>query len=154
MSGTLTNSPAEVLRHLLIDLDHGVLPSEPGTGTGIGDWPIYVSNEPSAPDQVVTIYDTAGRYDGRGMRSGSKYEFHGVQLRIRGINHTDTFQKANDLTNALDQDIRFDDVTIDGVVYRVYDVSRTSGPLSLGNEGESNRVLFTINAVVALRQTT
>jgi hypothetical protein len=147
MSGTLNHSPADVLKHLLIQLGLGVLHSTSPTGS----WPIFDSSEPSLPDQVVTIYDTAGRYDGRSMRDGEKAEFHGVQVRIRGVNQPDALIKANDIAVSLDQSINRSKVTIDGDKYMVYAVSRTSGPVSLGNEVGTNRFLFTINAVVSLR---
>jgi hypothetical protein len=148
MSGILTHSPAEVLRYLLIQLGHGVLPP------ASSGWPISVSSEQDLPDQVITIYDTAGRYDGRSMQTGQKWEFYGVQIRVRGLNHSDCQLKARQIAVALDESIRNNVVTISTTQYGVYSTSRTSGPMSIGKEPNTNRVLFTINAVVALRQIT
>lgn len=148
MSGTLSHSPADIVRYLLVQLGQGTLPSSNDA------WPVFVSSEPNLPDQAVTVYDTAGHYDGRNMRGGEKYEFHGVQIRVRGVNHQDAFQKANGLAVALDVSVNRSKVPIGVNRYMVYDVSRTSGPLNLGNEENTNRIIFTINAVVSLRQST
>ena len=148
MSGTLNHSPADIIRYLLIELGQGTLPTDNGT------WPVFVSSEPNLPDQVITVYDTAGHYDGRSMRSGEMYTFHGMQLRIRGINHQDAFQKANDVAVAMDEQVNRMPITIDSSIYKIFGISRVSGPLNLGNEENTNRILFTINAVAALRQTT
>lgn len=147
MSGTLTHSPADVLRHLLVELGQGVLPSVGG------DWPIYVGAEPNTPDSVVTLYDTAGRDDGRVMSDGERQEHHGVQIRLRDPDHQSGYLKARAVALALDQDIAQSEQTIAGTTYTVHAVSRTTDVISLGKEvPKSKRNLFTINVVVALRQ--
>jgi hypothetical protein len=85
------------------------------------------------------------------MEDGEIYEWHGVQVRVRGTNHPDAYQQANAISIALDQSIRRNVVTIDGDRYVIYSVSRRSGPISLGKEPDTNRVLFTINATVLVR---
>ena len=52
----LLHSPADILRHLLVDLGAGVLP-ENGTKT---NWPISEGQELNAPDNAICTYDTEG----------------------------------------------------------------------------------------------
>jgi hypothetical protein len=161
MSGSLDHSPEDVLRCLLIELDCGILPTSKSPLVN-GDWPIYVSSLPNLPDQVITIKGTTGRFDGRSMRSGQKFEFHGVQIMVRGINQNDAQIKANEIKQVIDTEIRNETVVIpldvgtgtglDDSTYKVQNVSRSSGPIPLGKEQDSNRFLFTINAVISLRQ--
>lgn len=154
MSGSLNHSPAHVIRDLLVTLGLGTDPDDGGS------WPIFVSREPNTPDSVITLYDTASRMQGRRMVNGITVEHYGIQVRVRDAGPTGAWVKANALAVALDQTIALDDVTVedtDGTgssTYKVYTVSRVSGPLSLGKETPtSKRNLFTINAVAAIRQT-
>lgn len=154
MSGSLSHSPAEIIRDLLVTLGLGTDPADSGS------WPIFVSREPDTPDSVITIYDTTPRLQGRSSPGGITQEHYGIQVRIRDASPRGGWVKANALVVALDQTIALDDVTIedeDGTglsTYKVYTVSRTGGILSLGKQIDSSkRNLFTINAVAAIRQT-
>lgn len=149
MSGSLTHSPAEVVRQLLVDLSLGTLPSAGGS------WPICATQELDSPDNAMTVYDTSGRLDGRTMTDGEQQEHYGFQVRVRSATHEAGHAKANAIAVALDQSVLLEVVTVETSVYLVQAVSRTTNVLPIGKEtGLSKRSLFTINAVVSLRQTT
>jgi len=152
MTGTLTFSVADVVAQLLIDLGAG---SDP---TGSGDWPVVVSEEPDDPDNVITVYDTAGTNDGSSMIDGEVQEHEGVLIRIRSINHDEGNRKKDEIKIIIDQTINRDTVEISSVLgtgtdqYFVHKVTRVS-IVNLGKETPtSKRNVFTINAIVALRQ--
>jgi len=149
MSGALKHSPSDVIQQLLIDLGQGTAVADSGA------WPVYASQTPDTPDSCITVVDTAGQKQGRMMVDGEVQEFPGVQVMVRCANPVTGWTKARAITVALDEGVTNTGVTIDGSVYVVYNVSRSSGPLSLGKDApNSKRNLFSINATVTLRQTT
>ena len=149
MSGSLAHSPADVVRYLLINESQGTLPSDDD------DWPVFADGEPDSPDSVITVYNIPGRQHGRVMYSGERQEHHGVEVRIRDPDSQDGYAKARAIAVALDESVRLSSVTIGASVYLVYSVSRLGDVIALGKEvPSSKRNLFTINAIVALRQTT
>jgi hypothetical protein len=147
MSGLLNHSPADIVCQLLISL--GLVDDPLGTGTATG-WEGYVSNESSVPDNVVTVYDTQGKPDGRVMTSGEQQEHHGFQLRVRGADAQVGFAKARALAVALDQTVLRNSVTLGTSTYLVQAVSRTGEVIPLGTEPGTSRELFTINATIDL----
>ena len=147
MSGALAHSPADILRYLLIDLGHGTLPSDGAL------WPIYESQEPNLPDNVITTYNTTNVHQGRVMSDGEVQERYGIQIRVRATTELIAFVKSQAITISLDQDVYLKGVTINGSGYLVHAVSRISGPMSIGKETpDSKRDLFTINVTAAIRQ--
>ncbi len=149
MSGSLTHSPAQIISQLLIDLTLGTAPVDSGS------WPVFYAGEPDSPDSVITVYDSVGRQDGRIQVDGEQQEHHGFQVRVKATKHTVGYTKARAIAISLDEDVQLNSVTISGSVYVVYAISRTGDVLSLGkNHPTGNFNLFTINAVVALRQLT
>lgn len=147
-SGTLEHSPADILGQLLVLMGVGTEPTDDLS------WPVYVANEPDLPDNCITVYDTAGRDDGRMQVSGERAEHHGVQVRIRSTTHPIGYLKAREVAVALDEDVYQEGVTFDsGESYTVHSVSRTGDVLPLGKESPtSERRLFTVNAVICLKQ--
>ena len=144
----MDHSPAEVLRSALIDLG---LATDPSSNT---DWPAYFSSEPDKPDSVITVYDTTGFDLGRQQIDGHREESHGVQIRFRSTAHRFGFRKARAVAIALDESVYDTRVVLGTSVYRVQSVVRSSGPLVLGRESpQSNRRLFTVNALVTVNQT-
>jgi hypothetical protein len=154
MSGPLTHSPADVLRRLLISLGHGTAPSADGL------WPIYTGTLPDSPDSALLITDTAGISQGRFQNDGETQESHGIQILVRDGKSTDGFEKARAVGVALDESIRLNSVTLadntgtGNSTYLVYMAGTRSGPFAIGQEKPgSKRHLFTINALMKLRQT-
>ncbi len=148
MSSATTHSPADVLRYALVGLGVGTQPSTDGA------WPIHATNEPDLPDSCLTITDTLGTIDGRNMVGGSLAIHEGVQVRIRAATNLIGRAKASAVLDALAESIRQTSVTIGANVYVIVAVTRIGGILPLGTEEGTSRVIFTINAVVSLRQLT
>lgn len=144
-TGDLAHSPADILRHVLIDLGIGTLPTDGGA------WPIATASEPGTPDAVITTYDTQGRSDGRSMIDGEGWQHYGVQVRVRAATHIVAYPKAKQVEVAVDQSIYDHYIAIDGTTYLVHSVSRTSGVISIGKDTpNSKRTLFTINCLVSV----
>lgn len=145
----LTDSPAYIVRQMLVNLGVGATPSQSGT------WPIYDTAEPDLPDNCITVYDTPGNLDGRLMGTGAMVEYHGIQIRVRATTHEVGSKKARDIAYALDELVYHKSVTVGANNYTVQSVSRTGAVNSLGKEvGVSKRKLFTLNATVNLWQNT
>ena len=145
---TLANSPADILRWLMIADSKA---TDPALG---GSWPVYVSAEPDAPDSSITVYDTAGRIEGR-VFTGDRTEHYGVMIRLRlatGQGFTVGWAKANDLGVWLDESTTQRSVTVGASSYLVSAVTRTGPVLPVGREPESGRRIFTLNAVITVKQ--
>lgn len=150
MATTLAHSPADVLRWLLVS--DGIL-TDPALGSA---WPGYASNEPDLPNSQVTLYDTQGQLDGRDSPTGDRQEHQGVMVRLRlaaGTGFTDGWAKMDAIRQWMDSGSTKRTITVGAASYRVQAVTRKTGVLYVGREPETNRLVFTINAIVALRQT-
>jgi len=148
MPGSLDHSPADVLRRVLIALGVG---TDPALG---GSWPIFAAGEPDKPDSAITVYDTTGTQQGRTHTDGEVQEHHGVQVRIRAASHSAGYAKARDVATALDRDLYQEIATLGAARYMIHAATRTSDVLTLGRESPtSKRTLFTLNAVLSVRQT-
>lgn len=153
MSGTLTYSPADILRRALIALGQGTDPVSPSSAQALVAWPIYCSLEPGEPDNAITVYDTVGRDDGRFHTSGERQEHHGIQIRVRSDTHVNGWTKARAIAVDLDQSINFTVVAVEGVSFIIHSVSRTGDVFALGKESPtSKRSVFVINTVLTVRQ--
>jgi len=147
MSGSLTHSPADVVRRLMIAEGLGTDPSDSSS------WPIYAHREPNSPDSCITVYDTQGRQDAL-HQVGVVTEHHGLNIRVRAAKGETGYTKARAIAIAFDTGIYLDAVTIGSSVYLIHAITRTGDVLPIGRESTSDRSIHTINAVVALRQTT
>lgn len=147
MSGSLAHSPARIIAQLLVALSQGAAPADSAA------WPVYYAREPDTPDSVITVYNTAGRRNGRFMVGGEVQEHPGVQVRVRGADHQDGYTKAKAIATALDESVSYAGVSVGGTSYRIHAVSRTSDVLDLGKDvPRSNLNIFTVNAVASIRQ--
>lgn len=148
MSLPLNHPVSDILRRLLVTLGAGTLPSASGS------WPIHL-DEPDTPDNVITVYGTVGRDDGRIQFSGERDQHRGFQVRVRAVSQIVGQAKAESVAKILDEDAYTDTVSIttDSVTssYLVHSVSRTSEVIPIGKETPaSKRFIYTINAVAAL----
>ena len=147
---TLTHSPADVTRWCLIALGLGADPEASNV------WPIYATSEPDAPDSVLTVYDTVGQSDGRSMNGGELFTQHGIQVRVRAPTHGNSgWTKADAIRHALAVSVYDEEVAIADTAsrYLVSCYSRIGEVMVLGKDAPtSKRSLFTINALVSLRQ--
>lgn len=150
MSGALLHSPADVIRWLIIGLGGGTNPD-----LNLA-WPVRATREADLPDNCITVYDTTGRDDGRTMTEGERIEHPGILIRIRSSKPKEGFVKAKAIATLLDESVRMNSVAIDSSHYLIENVSRTGNVIPLGPAPKdlpnSERSLFTINAVVKLRQ--
>ncbi len=147
MGGALTHTPAEIIQYLLIQLSQGVLPSAGG------DWPIHQSSGPDTPDNSIVVTQTASRQHGRTHVDGRTQEHYGIQIAVRGATTKLGSDKLWAISVVLDESVLRTNVDIGSSQYTVYAVTRTS-IIDAGEEQNTNRRLFTINVLVALRQTT
>lgn len=144
MPGTLVNSPADVLRYVLIEDGLGVLANS-------GVWPIGVGVEADSPDDAITIYDTTGIGQGRTMPDGETQEMHGIQVRIRAARYEPGYTKARSIAVHLDT-VYQKIIVVKTHTYCVHSIGRISDVISLGKESpQSKRILFTVNALVCIR---
>lgn len=149
MTLELLHSPADLVSRLLIGLG---LASEPD---GTGAWPVSVDDEPFSPDNVLTVYNTAGIDAGRIMVDGEAQLFHGFQVRLRATDNQTGWAKLYAIRNALARESRDRTVDADSATYVINSVSRIGPVLSLGiDAGNSSRTLFTLNALLSVRRLT
>lgn len=146
MPGQLLHSPADVLRRALIATTLGADPPA-------APWPVYAATEPNAPDNVVTVYDTAGVTGARDL-TGDRDEYHGIQVRVRGETFQVGFVKARAVAVAMDATLRNLTVTMPGgAKYLLESVTRSSDVLDVGFDGSTTkRRLFTVNGLVTVRK--
>lgn len=149
MPDTLTHSPQNVVRQLLVDL---------GLCTPLS-FPAF-TNEPPTPDDCVTVYGPQGVDHGRTAPDSERQSHHGIQVRIRSRLEEVGYAKARLIALALDA-VYDRGVTVEefgevgGASYVIHSINRTGEVLSLGREvGVSKRNLFVINALTTLRQLT
>lgn len=147
--GELTHSPADIVRYLLIAHGQGTLP----VAGSAASWQIWADGEPSTPDSSVTVYNTSGTLDGRSQINGEMFEHYGVQIRVRSVRPDTGWTKIKQIVSVVDEQIYRDTVVIASSEYLVQTITRKGGVLALGKETSvSKRNLFTVNAVVSLRQ--
>lgn len=126
------NSPAHDL--VLYLVSQGV-----GAFGGEGDWSLHVSGEPATPENVITLYDTAGGdldTDEQDVWQPS------IQVRVRGKNYNAAYQKQVVIQKLLTRPGL--DPVIDAETSRFTGVMMTSDVLSLGRD-ENKLYLLTAN---------
>jgi hypothetical protein len=145
-SPPLLHSPARITRQLLIDL---------GLGTVSGAWPVFVANEPDAPDAAITVYDApGGRLDGRSMLDGEPFDHPAVTVTVRAGSDAQGWPKAEAVRRALAA-VRHRVVTVSGTAYFVQNYARPRPVTTFGHpEGEGKRHLFNVDALVCVRRGT
>ena len=141
-----SHSPADVLRHALIQAGLGTLPS------ANGEWPIYTDHLPDKPDNAICTYDTTGVADGR-LMSGQTIRHPGWQVRLRGKTTRAAWVKAREVQRTLDT-LRELTVAIAGETYTVASITQTSDVVSLGlmllSEQHTGREQLTLNGTLTL----
>lgn len=149
MSGSLLHSPADVARWALVQAGAGTDP----TLSTLQEWPIFTDRENDAVDDCITIYNTAGKVQGRTHNDGEMQLQHGVQVRIRSTDPKSGHTRSRFVAEIMDKTIYDAIVDIDTSQYRLHAFTRTTDVIPLGKEvGSTKRNLFTINATISLRQ--
>ena len=146
MSGTPIHSPADILAQLIINLGLGTAPASALA------WPVFSSQEPDLPDDCVTVYDAAAQQQGRTMIDGQRQESPGFQVRVRAAHHEDGYKKSQAIATGLDEDFYDASLLLGSTHYLVHSVSRSTGVIALGKEPNTQRVAFTFNGTVTLKQ--
>lgn len=142
MSVYLTHPPEKIIRQLLIDL---------ALGTTSGDWTTYYTFQPDTPNNSLCVYGTPGRSGNRDMNSGEKEDFQGIQIRVRAEAEDAGYLKAQQIQAALDQDVQRIGVTVSSVGYLIWNMSRTTGIIPLGFDGQTRRRLWTMNYLATIQ---
>jgi hypothetical protein len=145
---TLAHTVAEVVRRLLVDL---------GVGTSRANnlpWSAYHGTEPPTPDDVLTVFTTTGRNDGRAMLDGRLWQHFGFQVRVRSAGQASGALKADEVRTTLAMAVYDEVVTLDATHYLVHCCGGLGEVLPLGPEvgGGRGRYLFTVNGLVSLKQ--
>lgn len=144
----LQDSAADVIRHLLIQMGHGVLPSTRVVGT---PWPISASKELPSPDETITVKNTQGSDDGRMMGNGRLVYHYGMQVRIRALDEQTGWVKAETLRAALAESVKRTVVAVGANSYKVHAVTHIGPVIPIGDETpQSKRKVFTINCTAAI----
>ncbi len=152
MPRTLDDSPAKIVRKLLLDMDEGVDP-EFTTGKYTGDpWPAFYGAEPPIPDNVLVVNDTTGHRDGVTF-DGEIQEHFGFQIMVRSIDHDTGWAKAHALRAALSETVLQVTVLVGSNVYLIPAIVNMGQVMNMGKESQtSKRSLFTVNAELSVRQ--
>ena len=145
MSLPLLHNPSRIIQKVLISLGLG-------SASATSSWPVFYSNEPSQPDNCITVYDTAGRHDGRAMTDGETWLHQGFMVRVRSKDNTTGWQKSEMIRKSLGEDIYALTVIIDSIYYVVQCVAQIGQTIPLGKDPDSNRSLFTINALISVKR--
>jgi hypothetical protein len=141
------SSPAKVIQRVLVSN---------GVAAVGGQWPIYIGYLPDdATDQSMAVYNTAGTVDGRDMRLGNKIIHPGVEVRIRSQGYEIAFNKAVEVARLFDS-VKQLVIDVEGVIYRIQNISRTSDIQYMGVEeiGDRKRHNQTVNAIITIRKET
>jgi len=149
MSGLIYNTPSQIIRQLMIDLSLG---ADGGT-----TWPVFVGQQPDAPDDSIVVFDTAPKLDGRLMVSGEVVETYGIQIRVRARDQQTGQVKASLIADTLDKNSHLASITVEDSEeygtgnnsYLMYCLDRRSGPFAL-KDPDREWFYFTINYLANL----
>jgi len=146
----MKHTAAEIIRDLLVAAKLG---SDPGSDPDLNStWPVFATNEPSEPDNCITVYDTSPKQSGRSMIDGEDWSHYGVQIRIRAVDHRTGAAKAWDIHETMTTALYQNRIALDGVDYLVPCLANVGPPLALGVDNpNSRRSLFTLNAVSSIQ---
>jgi hypothetical protein len=139
----MNHTPARIIAQLLIDAEKATDP------TLRKNWPAFYGKLPDNPDIAIAVYNSTPVADGRNQRTGEKLFHHGIQVRVRADDSELSGVKCSEIGEYFDTVAR-DSVTLDSNVYRIDNISRTSGPIALGQETGRSRFSSTLNALITL----
>lgn len=140
----MTASPSQMLKVFLVQFG---LVSDVNPPSASGDWPCYVGNLPDMPHSAVAIFDIGGTTDGRNHRTGAMVTHPGISVMVRSQSYDAGFSKAAEIAAALDTIARTI-VSVGSIAYRIDAVTRAGDVVSMGQEQEKRREMFSINGIV------
>lgn len=120
--------------------------------TPLGTWPVYYSEEPTDPDSLIAVADTAP-VSGDRTFDGEVHERQGVMIRVRCSDPDLGYAKADALKTLIDALAPNAAYLVGTNRYLIRTVTRTTGVTSVGRTVPlSDRLAWTINALVNLRK--
>jgi hypothetical protein len=140
-------SAAEVVLEWLISKNHAT------RYNAQKQWPIWLGQMPTEPDNTLTVYDTMGVKDGRLMPTGTTLIHPGIQVRCRNSDYNLGWNKLEEIRVAFDN-VKGDTVTLRSRTYKLQNISMPTGVIPLGQELGKVRQLFTLNALVTISDIT
>lgn len=141
MATGITESPARIVRQLLVDIGQCILPKAASNDY----WQASVNVEPVAPDNVVTIYNTGAVEDSGVNFDGTRVEHPTLQVRLRSTKDDVGYPKMRTICVALDSVYRRV-VTVNEVDFLVQRIKRATDVLFIGyDEPTSKRWVYTFN---------
>lgn len=143
----LEHSPADIARAVLILDGLGTPPSSSLS------WPIYATNEPDRPDNVITCFDTGEQLDGRRMIDGKALYHYAIMARIRSGDHTTGYVKSQNIRTYLAEVLRQREITVGSKTYLLHAASKISSVRCLNKEAPHSALrLFTVNFLLSITQ--
>ena len=144
-----TDPPADIISQWLADAGHGFKPeSKPK------EWPVFVGRSPDGSDvvdDIITVYDTTGKQDGRIMKTGENINHPGLQIAVRSMFYTSGHNKLTGIAKGFDS-IKNVDVSVGTNNYTILSVSRgTIIPVGQETSGRT-RFLFTLNVFATFKE--
>lgn len=142
----MIHTSAEILAHYLISI--GIFDT-PSHGASC---PLYVAFLPARENgnDSAVITETIGVLDGR-YADGVYVEHYGSQLRVRSLSYSKGYLKTYNASLELNS-ILNTPITLDGVFYRINNVSRTSSVIPLGVEENGRGFSFSVNFLSTITQ--
>ena len=140
----MIHTSAEILAQYMMDVGIFEMPSQAAS------WPLYVAFLPARENgnDSAVITETTGVLDGR-YADGVYVEHYGSQLRVRSLSYSEGYLKTYNASLELNS-ILNTPITLDGVFYRVNNVSRTSSVIPLGVEENGRGFSFSANFLTTI----
>ncbi len=142
----MIHTSAEILAYYLISIGIFDMPSQAAS------WPLYVAFLPARENgnDSAVITETTGVLDGR-YADGVYVEHYGSQLHVRSLSYSEGYLKTYNASLELNS-ILNTPITLDGVFYRINNVSRTSSVIPLGVEENGRGFSFSVNFLTTISQ--
>ena len=140
----MIHTSAEILAQYMMDVGIFEMPSQAAS------WPLYVAFLPARENgnDSAVITETTGVLDGR-YADGVYVEHYGSQLWVRSLSYSEGYLKTYNASLELNS-ILNTPITLDGVFYRINNVSRTSSVIPLGVEENGRGFSFSVNFLTTI----
>lgn len=151
MSGRLNHPPAEIVQQLIVDYGLGILGGEEGA------WPVYSGMMPDGetdPSEVIAVFGTDGKLEGREHVEQEMEEKYGVQVRTRSKDTGNGYVKCKAISDMFDTKVYRREVVMGTDVYLIQSILRTSMVIDMGADPVSRRRNWSVNAIVTMKMTT
>lgn len=147
MSAALNNSPAEIMRAILLAPSDALF-SDPDDDAS---WPLYVSamtDGTGTPNNMAAVYDTDGLIHARLLSSGRNLMSYGIQLKTCSLDYSLGFIRLSKAAEYLAK-VKRTTVQVSSNSYVVDTIIQTSLVMSAGQD-EKRRAFSTVNFLLML----